>query len=421
MLMELLLSIALVVLFLPFVFQYQQRATTRAQNISTVRQMEQVQTALERYIVAHREDLMGPVGKNITRVNLTDLIEYGVPESVVDAAGDMYQLRILKSSDANNHATLQGVVVLSNDDITPLRTREIVNMGGRDMGFIDGTRAYGAYGAWRSDTVDLGLAGADGIVSTTAVTRDNAKYLWRVPSDSADDATMLSPLGLGGHDIIGASFFDTRAAMFDETLTIGRMVANNLVFQNRTTLDKTFSAVTTTVSGVMSSDSKNLDVTGTFSLADTAKLASFTTGDLYVSDMTLAGLSIEAEDDLAILNINQALDMTTGRIDALFVTVGFAGSITPRLVVRERIEDSINPEFFWDGQSRTANLSDVMLSELQRMAPDVVRRLGGAETMAAEIFGAVAANKNATAADFMNAISQIQDRVRAKYRQLNLQ
>jgi hypothetical protein len=36
------------------------------------------------------------------------------------------------------------------------------------------------------------------------------------------------------------------------------------------------------------------------------------------------------------------------------------------------------------------------------------------------VFGAVATNKNATVADFMNAITQIQQKVTAKYQNLQL-
>jgi hypothetical protein len=46
---------------------------------------------------------------------------------------------------------------------------------------------------------------------------------------------------------------------------------------------------------------------------------------------------------------------------------------------------------------------------------------GDKSTVAGQIFGAVAANKNATVADFMNAIIQIQQKVTAKYQNLQLQ
>ena len=81
MLVELLLSVALAVLVIPYIFQYQQDAIIRAENISVVRQMSAVQTSLERYIVENRESLLQAVGKNITRIKPSDLAEYGLPET----------------------------------------------------------------------------------------------------------------------------------------------------------------------------------------------------------------------------------------------------------------------------------------------------------------------------------------------------
>ena len=421
MMVELLLSIALAAIVIPFIFKYHQSAVERAQNIAITRRMEMVQTALERYIVAHRDELVNVVGRNIVRVNIADLSEFGLADAVIEEDGASYQLRVLKSGDGVGAATLQGVIVWSDGDISPLRTRHIVNAAGDRTGFIDGNRAYGAYGAWRTYASDIGVNADEGIIRTTNVSRGVNKYLWRVPSDNAEDATMMAPLNLGGHNITDASFFNARAAQFSTGLTVGRMVADNVVFKNRTTLDHAFESKSSTVSGTLSADSRTMNVSGKFSLADVGKFSNFTVGDLYTSNMTLSGLSISSDVDVAVLTVNQRLDMSSGRIDAIYATVGFTGSITPRLVVRDRIEDSINPSYFWDATSGTANLSDVSLAELSRMAPLAARRESVSNTTAARIFGAVAGNKNATAADYMNAIAEIEKAVRAKYDRLNLE
>lgn len=421
MLVELLMSVALVALVMPFLFRYQNDAVVRAENIAVARQMENIQSALEKYIVANRDNLLLTVGKNITRVNLSDLVEYGANETIVAEHADDYQLRILKSGDASGQATLQGVIVFSSDEITPMRTREIVSIGGENMGFIEGRQAYGSFGAWHADTVDLGVSVDDGIVAATSVSRDNALYLWRMPSENSADATMMSALSLGGHDIKNAKFFNATTAQFDESLHVGLTVADNLVFQNRTTIDTSFETQNATCSGILSSDSRNMEISGTLTMADLGKFTNFTTGDLWVSNMTLAGLSIIDDDSAAVLDVNQSLDMTSGRIDTIFATVSFTGSLTPRLVVKSRIEDSINPEYYWDAYYREAFLSDASFAELLRMAPLVTRNEGDSGTVSGQIFSAVATNKNATAADFMNAIAEIQTRVRAKYRLLNLE
>lgn len=424
MLVELLLSVALAALIIPFIFQYHQSAAMRTQNIAIAKNMESVQNVLERYIIENREELLRAVGKNITRVKIQELEVYGLSPVIVNDS-DKYQLRILKSSDATGSATLQGVVVFSSPDITPIRTREIVNIGGGNMGFVDGTRAYGAHGAWRNDTVDMGLDNTDGIIGTTSVKRDNALYLWRVPSDDLSDATMMSPLNLGGHDIKNATFFDASSIQFAEDLNLKKVVARDVIFQNRTSIDTTYTSQTATVAGGLSADGRTMEVSGKFTLGDLGKFSSFSVGDLWVANLTLSGLSIDAYDKNykelpAILKIANSLDMTSGRIDALYTTVGFAGSVTPRLVVFDKIEDSRNPDYYWDVKSSSANFADVSLAELTRLASLAAHFERVSATDSTQLFNSVVANKNATAADFMNALREIQNRVRAKYRLLNL-
>lgn len=422
MLIELLMSVALAAIIMPFIFKYQQSVIQRAENVAITEQMGEIQSALERYIVEHRETLLNTVGQNITRVNMSDLADYGLNPDLAADEKKQYQLRILKSNDIDGRATLQGVIVFTSDEITPLRTREIVAMGGDSMGFIEGNRAYGTFGAWHADTIDLGLNVSGGLVETTSVNTDNALYLYRVPSKNASDAMMLSGLNLGGQDITNVAFFNGSNTEFAETLSLGTAAAQNVIFQNRTTLDEAMEVKNATVSGVLSSDSRTMEVANKFSMADTGKFTSFTTGDLWVYNMTLGGLSIYAEEDgPAVLNINKSLDMTAGTIDAMFVTVGFAGSITPRLVVYDRIEDSINPDYYWDASYGVANLKDVTLQELNRMAPMAVYEENSTDTETGRIFNSVVSNKNATASDYMNAINEIQKAVRAKYRQLNLE
>ena len=421
MLVELLMSIAIVAVVLPFLFRYQQDSIIRAENIAIARQMQDIQTALERYIVINRDNLLMAAGKTIMRVDVKDLAEYGVPESVVSDNGDKYQIRILKSSDALGQATLQGVVIMSDDSISPMRTRDIVSVGGSEMGFVEGTHAYGTFGAWHSDTIDLGVAATNGIVGTTPVNRDNALYLWRVPSDNSSDATMLSGLSLGEHDITNASRFDVAAADFDEIFQSISIAANRVVFSNRTTIDSAFETKNATCIGTLSSDAKTMEVSGALTLSDLGKFSSFNTANLWVTNLNLSGISIADSSKVSMLNVNQALDMTGGRITALFTTVSFAGSITPRIMVRSRIEDSTNSSFYWDVKNKTANFADVSLVELNRMAQLAYRRESDSDTSSSQIFGAVASNPNATAADFMNAINEIQTRVRAKYRMLNLE
>ena len=421
MLVELLMSIAIVAVVIPFLFKYQQESVVRAENIVVARRMQEVQSALERYIIANRETLLTVAGKNIARVELSDLAEFGVPENIIEESEDKYQLRVLKSSDAIGQSSLQGVVVFSDDTINPLRTRQIVSVGGDNMGFIEGTHAYGTFGAWHTDTIDIGVNASDGIISTTSVSRDNALYLWREPSDNPDDATMMSPLNIGGHDVLNIQYFDTSSAQFDETLKSIAVVADKVVFANRTTIDSALDTQNATCVGNLSADSKTMEIAGTLTLADVGKFSNFTTNNLWTNTLSLSGLSINDTSKAAILDVNQRLDMMGGRINAIYTTVSFSGSITPRLVVHDKIQDSTNSAYYWDVKNNVASLYDASLPELSRMATLIVYKESDKTTVAGRVFSSVASNKNATVADFMNAITEIQNKVRAKYSLLKLE
>lgn len=419
MMVELLLSVALAALMIPFLIQYQTRAVRRAENIVIAREMENIQGALERYIVDNREKLLETVGKNITRLEMADLTDYGLNTNLMENGRD-YQLRVLKSNDVRGKSTLQGVVVMSDADITPLRTREIVATGAGQLGFVDNARTYGAFGSSRADTIDMGIVAKNGIVATTSVNLDNALYLWRVPSDDVRDATMQAGLNLGGHNITDMAFLGASSVALSGNLTLGRAAVSSLIYQTRPTLDGTFGIKNATVSGTMSADSRTLNVAGTLKLADVGKFSSFNVGDLWVSNLTLGGLSISDSTKIALLRVTDSVDMTSGRITAVYVTVGFTGSVTPKLVVSKMIEDSVNPAYYWNVKSGVANMSDMTLLDLNRMASAAARDTRG-DTVSYQLFATVATNQNATVADFMNALSEIQTRVRAKYRLLNLE
>ena len=171
MLMELMMSIALAAIIIPFVFRYQQTSVLRARNVAVAKQMENVQSSLERYIIENKNTLMKPTGKNITKVKIEDLVEYGLPEYIAQTYAKDYQLRILKTADNNNKSVLQGIVILSNSEISPIRTREIVNLGGGKLGFVEGNATYGGFGAYRVNTTDFGIKNTKGLIGTTNKTK----------------------------------------------------------------------------------------------------------------------------------------------------------------------------------------------------------------------------------------------------------
>jgi Tfp pilus assembly protein PilE len=421
MLVELMMTIALAAIIIPFVFRYQQTAVNRARNVAITKQMENVQTALERYIVENKTELMKPMGKNITRVKISDLVDYGLADYIAENYADDYQLRILKTADRNDKSVLQGIIILSNSEITPLRTREIVNLGGGQIGFIDGDITHGGFGAFHANTADFGISGAKGLVGLTSTKRGNAEYLWRLPSENESDATMLSPLNLDGHDITKAHFFDASKAQFEEKLKVSKLDIDTLVFSNRTNLNAIYSTNSAVVNGAFTSESCTLNVGGRLTLADSGKFSNFYTNDLYVNTLTLSGFTVTpTTGKSSTLQIIGDMDLILGHVTAAYVSVGYTGSVTPKLVISGKIQDPKDSSFYWDVSNKKARFSDANFPELYRMATHIVKLESVAGTSATKIFGAVAANVNATVGDYINAINSMQEQIRAKYQMLNL-
>ena len=422
MLVELLLSVALAMLIIPFVFKYQRNAIERRENITITKQMTDIQGALERYIIDNRETMLKPYGRHIVRVEISELERYGLSDGIINDPNNKYQLRVLKSKDFQGQSTLQGVVVYDSDKITPYRTRQILNLAGGRVGFVEGNQAYGVNNSWRTSVADLGINVNQGIVTTTTISRDNALYLWRVPSNSSDDATMRSSLNLGERDILNTKAISFVSGTFDEFLTIGKVNTRNLIFDNRTTIDGLFSTKSATVSGSLTSDSRNFEISGRLSLTDTGKFSSFTTKDLFVTNLTLPGLSIDNPDKHAVfLTVNGSVRMRYGSINALHVTVGYAGSITPRLIVSNSISDPSNTHYYWDASKSDASFADLYLGDLNRMISYLAKSEFDSTTVAGRKFGAVASNANATVSDYLNALAGIAAEIRAKYSLLKLQ
>ncbi len=421
MLVELMMTIALAAIIIPFVFRYQQTSVVRAKNIAITKQMENVQNALERYIVENKTELMRPKGKNITRVKIEELLNYGLPEYIAQTYGRDYQLRILKSADNKNQSILQGIVILNNTDMTPIRTREIVNLGGGKFGFVENDVTYGGFGVYRGQASDFGLKNTKGLIGTTNVKRGNTEYLWRVPSDNENDATMQSALNLDGHDIKSIRFLDAYKAQFDEKLKVGKLDVGTLVFANRSTVDSVFAANNAVVNGALTADSRNLNVNGTLELADSAKFSSFYTNDLYVNTLTLSGFSVSSDSGKSSsLKIIGDMDLILGRINATYVSVGYTGSVTPKLTITDKIQDSKDSSFYWDVKNQKARFVDINSPELSRMASIIMAMESNSGTVATSVFSGVSANANATVADYINAINNMQSQIRTKYELLNL-
>ena len=408
MLLELMLSVALASVIIPFVFRYQKNTIERARNIAVVRQMEIVRNSLERCIFENREKIIVQANSVFTEDNtISDidclilsnctkkpdgyecpditrgLINYGLSiEFAMDFSKD-YKLRILKKDDHTGQPILQGVVLLTGQDINALRTREIVKLGGDKSGFVDGDNIQGGYNTFKAGKEIFGMGNiTQGIIQTTDTMRGYSKYLWRLPSGSEDDATMLSHLNLDGHDIVNIGGLYAYQTDFNKKLTVptaGNLSASSIFFNKLTNLDSgahcngNSSVSTAEIDGDLVFAGGTLNIIGAkpeLILKDRGEFSEcelknfISNKDLMLSDVKINSNKLTVSGQMSLPTINTAGEIIVNN-----------AMVVPRLIASGKIcvydetsGDGCNKNYYWQtGKSSKAKFNDVDLTGMKKM------------------------------------------------------
>ena len=403
MLLELMLSVALAAVVIPFIFRYQQNTIERARNISVIKQMGLVSDALERCIFENRDKLanmavnteytfseadFNPNSEDgidcliLANENGRGLINYGLtPEFANDFMND-YRLRILKYKNGSQ-PIFQGVVLSSGVDA--LRTAEITRLGGGSIGFIEKTNVLGGYGVFKTTKSKLKFnTVSGGLVQITGPTRGESKYLWRVWSGNKNDATMLSPLNMDEHDIVNVDALYAKNVNFYSELKInGDLNISELTFDKYANFGTTQIAGTAggtinvtrgadpELEGVILSgnNSAELNITNLY-LNDNANVNvdEFDVNTLYVKDECKFPITGVTANKLVVNN-----DVAAGSVDASTGIIKLNdAAVTPILNIDKIIYEAKNnnPEYTWgfvSGKTSRAQFKDLILSDLTNL------------------------------------------------------
>ena len=420
MMIELLLALALAAAMLPFLFRQEQSRIERAESIRIAEDIALVRSALERFMDINQERLFSAtMGRHITRVTLAELENYGLDIGRIRHVGE-YQLRIVKAADRMGRSVLQGIIVIDMPYITPMRTREIANVAGGQMGFADGRRTFGAFGTWDAPGHTWAATFTENsIVDITQTIRSGGQFLRRVISDSTADATMQSLLHMGGHGILNVRGVFTESINILETLHVAAMNVNRLVVDSNITLDGNINiGGEVNVQGALTSESRNIDA-GVITVPGASRFGTVRAGTLWTGDLYIPSFSVPWDgDQMTIMTIGRTLDMTGGRVTVNSMAVGFGGSVTPRLVVRDMITDPVADEYYWDVRTGAATMSDIRIPDL----PLMMRAAMGRDTTsdAARAMIVPANNSNATVADFARALAEVERIIRQKKESLGI-
>lgn len=374
MLLELMLSVAIAAILIPFVFRYQKTTAERAQNVSIVKQMDVVQRALERCITENQDVFFNHSGPHIFAntsdpcMTLDSLVPFGLDENFAKDFKDDYVMRVLKSQDNNGAATLQGVVLLTdNTNMTTLRTREIVNIGVGKIGFIDADKkVYGGYNSFDVGANNFGLNDyKNGIVKTTAIMRGNTKYLWRIRADGETgniNATMKSPLNLGNQDIVNVGKLSADTGVFYDVNIDKITVDGTLKFFTRAYFPNELSLSGYNIKvGGMSSDANMyldngvLQMSGSLKIMNQGNFSDLITADLTKTGNTNTVFATAANNTISGTNFHSD-DLTVGSV----TTNDAEGTYTETSTfsVNKIFVTKHFPDYYWNGTDRSQIYND---------------------------------------------------------------
>ncbi|MDR0803689.1 MAG: type II secretion system GspH family protein [Rickettsiales bacterium] len=414
MLTELLLSVALAAMLLPFLVKFQSERLRRAENLAIAGNMELAGRALEKYITANSEKLLQVSGKNIVRVSVMDLQDFGFPEYFDNDA--KIQIRIMKTRERGGRSVLQGVLVFPDGGASPYRTRQIAESGGFGFGYSDRGNISGQFGTWNANYGEMG----SGVSVRSGSVRKKNEYIQRLPGAPADAATMKSDLSIGGHDLKNADLMIAKNTVISDTLGAAEIGADKLSFTMRANLDAALKiSGEATVNGNMTSDGKSITV-GTLSLEKTANFSAVHAKELWAGSLNLSGLYFNDGVRAPQITVRQNLDMLGGKITADIANVGFSGTLTPRIYISTWLQDSQDSSYYWDVKNSIAVFSDMRLNLLRDLSRFAVSGESGNDSEVYNIMRALSVNANATVADYINGLRQMQRIVEIKFEQLNL-
>jgi hypothetical protein len=407
-LLELLLALGVFMAMMPFAYRFALDQRDKAADAVAVRKIRLVKDALEQYIFDNKQKLLEPVSANITRVRLADL---NLPAE--ELAGSKVQLRVVKSKDSAGRAFVQGVVIFDEGNMAALRTRQIAQSGGEASGFADGRMLYGAFGTWAAPMSKFGAnVGAHAVLAETRPFRSGGDYLQRLPSKSAADATMQSDLSLGGHNLVDVKNIAGENVEIQDLLTADSIEATRANVMNRLDWAAPIEAFgEASVLGPITSDGRAIDA-AEINIFGKSQFRSVSAEEMVAENLYLSGFSV-AGTGPAILKISGTLDMAKGHVKAVEASVGFSGSVSPKLVVSSRVEDSANPKFFWDAGG-AANLGDLQMTALWPLMRAAFSAERTGKTEVENIVAAAAANANATAGDYLRLLDAAERAVRSK-------
>jgi hypothetical protein len=370
---ELLLAAAIAAAIIPFIARQEMNRISQARNIAAATEMQTVRDALEKYV----RDEKGNFESESTLIEISSLSEY-LPNW--EKYADM-RARVVKRTDPYGGVILRGIV--SSDTGNAMRTRTIELLAG------------GGYGG-------------DAAAIPTRLVRGDNEFVTRVPSRDPDDSKMESDLDMNRHSIMNIGNISA-SHIKAGTSRIGDTSADSLSVLSEQKFD-----------GVILADVANIigtaDIGGDFSVSELGVSGGASAANANIGNLNARGATANT---LFIPNIEFSGGLKANSIEADLSNLS-GGILTRKLRIAEKISDPNDPGLFWNAKDRTGSFYDIQLV----LANGLMRSIISAEKYVSEAGSAMrraTSNENATASDFIMALSEMRDIVIMKYNDLNLE
>lgn len=401
MLMEILLSIAIFFTIIPFLLKFHQYQINKKENILILKEMEEIKQGLEKYIEINKDKITNTIGSDIIRISLKDLEDIGF---YISPSYD-YKLRILKTKEYNSISNLQGVIILNDKNIKPLRTRQIVNSGVINLGFIEQNKIYGAFSSWKVNASSYNLKDKAGIVNFTKVQRNNENYLYRLPSDRKNDSKMLSSLNLYNNDILNVNSLYSQNLKINKSLKVEKANTNNLSFDKLISYDNIFIA-NNIYTDILSSTNTNLAVNNIVKINNYINVENYLTNYLTIENLELNNVK-NIFGKVKNFKVNNNFILEDGKIEANNIYVLGDGSQTIKLRITDKILDA---NYVWNVKNNSLALYDLKLQDFEKMALTLKNK---------RIVNSGIA-KDLTVFEFLQFLEKMKDNIITNYESLNL-
>ncbi len=245
MLLEIILMLAVMMSIFPIMQRNIKKRTDNIRNQMVIKDMLKLKGAVENYLKKQPN-----LKEGVNDIDLNVLVENGLSAAFKkqNVLNQIYKVRVKvkKEQDLDVELLMYDAIIIAtgNDEISPMRIRDIVKEAKGYAGYVEKDMVYGPSwqfktNVWKKDNTAMDI-NEHSLVLKTGLTKDDDKYIYRVPNSGS--ASMRTDLYMGFNNIIGINNIfinggvDTTNAEFRGQTNLRTMAVENILDFNNTNI-----------------------------------------------------------------------------------------------------------------------------------------------------------------------------------------